>query len=360
MHPVLEALERCDPSNPLINFPPPCLPDLLEYADLVAAVTLAAYNRVVSGDGTSLPVVATDAPLAELAGTAWAGAVTADAAGVAGEEALRAALETAHPSNGMSGKNTGGGWAVSGRRWLVDAVDRPETLAAGQPFWSAIITVQSQSFEHHDGELAESTDAVVITAPAMGRLWFAVRGFGAYSCSVNGDAPVAQRISAGQSMDVAMGIAELDVDSLMLPVLQASPRIPGRLGIGWSQMLVAEGLMPLAIASNVDQVHDVLGLRLLLEESGGRLSTIQNLRGDGGVFVLSSNERIHDHTLVAIGPQPLAESRTFLARHFAAEGEAVAAQGMLRGFAQPAYRDRITLPALVVVPPIASQPEHQR
>jgi histidinol-phosphatase len=64
----------------------------------------------------------------------------------------------------------------SGRQWVVDPIDGTKNFLRGNPIWATLISVQDES----------GTLAAVVTAPALGRRWWAARGQGAWTRDVDG------------------------------------------------------------------------------------------------------------------------------------------------------------------------------
>src|SRR6476619_270406 len=86
------------------------------------------------------------------------------------EEAIRERLERERPKDGMLGEEfgvTGGG----GRRWIVDPIDGTRNYSRGIPVWATLIALEE------DGVVQLG----VVSAPALGRRWWAERGAGAHA-----------------------------------------------------------------------------------------------------------------------------------------------------------------------------------
>jgi histidinol-phosphatase len=64
----------------------------------------------------------------------------------------------------------------AGRMWVIDPIDGTKNFMRGMSLWSTLISVQDDT----------GTLAAVVTAPALGRRWWAARGNGAWTQDVNG------------------------------------------------------------------------------------------------------------------------------------------------------------------------------
>ncbi|MBF9067192.1 inositol monophosphatase family protein [Streptacidiphilus fuscans] len=123
------------------------------------------------------------------AGTAWRAKSDGSPVSLADEQierTLRSAIQREHPADGVLGEEFGSTGRGRRRRWVVDAIDGTASFLAGQPEWSTLIAL-------------EADDTVVlglVTAPALGRRWWAARGTGAWTQATGpaGSAPV-QRVT---------------------------------------------------------------------------------------------------------------------------------------------------------------------
>jgi histidinol-phosphatase len=64
----------------------------------------------------------------------------------------------------------------AGRQWVVDPIDGTKNFLRGNPIWATLISIQDDT----------GTLAAVVTAPALGRRWWAARGKGAWTRDVDG------------------------------------------------------------------------------------------------------------------------------------------------------------------------------
>jgi histidinol-phosphatase len=80
------------------------------------------------------------------------------------ETALRARIERERPGEPVLGEEEGGGDATG---WVLDPIDGTRNYTRGIPVWATLIAYADQ--------------VAVVSAPALGRRWWAERGQGAYA-----------------------------------------------------------------------------------------------------------------------------------------------------------------------------------
>src|SRR5690606_18538622 len=102
-------------------------------------------------------------------------------ADLAVEDAIREVLAEHRPEDTVAGEERGGS-SDTGRVWVVDPIDGTKNVLRGVPAWATLIA------------LVEDNRPLVgvVSAPALGKRWWAERGAGAH-CSTGGGA--AERIS---------------------------------------------------------------------------------------------------------------------------------------------------------------------
>jgi histidinol-phosphatase len=140
----------------------------------------------------------------------------------------------------------------------------------------------------------------VVSAPALGRRWWAARGEGAFADG--------NRIRVSAVTD--LGDAMLSYDSWVgfeRWGLGEAARILERrcwrsrgLGDFWSHVLVAEGAVDVALEPEVS-LWDVAPLLVIVEEAGGRFTDALGRRAADGGSALSTNGHVHDEVLAILG-----------------------------------------------------------
>jgi histidinol-phosphatase len=197
------------------------------------------------------------------------------------ERLLRSRVEAEKPGDAVVGEEYGA-TGDSRRRWVFDPIDGTKNYVRGVPVWATLVALQE------DGVVTTG----VVSAPALGRRWWARRGQGAY---LNGE-PI--HVSQVRSL----GDAHLSYSSLggwkgtrFLDLADAVWRTRA-FGDFWSHVLVAEGAVDVAAEPEVS-LWDLAALQVIVEEAGGRFTDVSGVaRPDGGSAV-SSNGLLHDATL---------------------------------------------------------------
>ena len=163
------------------------------------------------------------------------------------EQALRELIGARRPGEGVFGEEDGGD--PDGVRWIVDPIDGTKNFVRGIPVWATLIALA------RDDELVLG----VVSAPALGRRWWAARDEGAYC---NGT-PI--RVSSVSQLGDAAVSAALASDLATLEDVVWHAR---GLGDFWQHVLVAEGALDAAIDYPL-KLWDYAALVPIVEEAGG-------------------------------------------------------------------------------------------
>lgn len=211
-------------------------------------------------------------------------------ADIAVEDVVRSVLAERCPSDVVAGEERGGEIGA-GRAWVIDPIDGTKNFLRGVPAWASLISLVS------DGHPVVG----VISAPALGRRWWAARGLGAW-CGPAGEAGSPIRVSGvGDVADAYVSTTHLGTwcehhsRAAYLRLVDACWENRA-FGDFWQHCLVAEGAIDLA-AEPVVNPWDVAAIQVLVEEAGGRFTDLDGTaRYDGG-NVLTSNGLLHDTAL---------------------------------------------------------------
>ncbi|HWF57974.1 MAG TPA: inositol monophosphatase family protein [Candidatus Dormibacteraeota bacterium] len=205
------------------------------------------------------------------------------------EEMIRAQLARARPGHAVLGEE-GGASGPAEWRWIVDPIDGTKNFARGVPVWATLLSLQ------HDGE----ETCAVISAPALGRRWWARQDGGAQA---NGRAVHVSAVSRLEDASVSVSdvrdFARLGWGDGFARVAASCRRLRG-FGDFWSHMLVAEGAIDCGIEATVSE-WDISAVRLIVREAGGRFSDLAGVDQTRGGSVVTSNGLIHDQVLACLG-----------------------------------------------------------
>jgi histidinol-phosphatase len=200
------------------------------------------------------------------------------------ETAIRTRVLADRPGHGLFGEEHGLiGPASSPWRWIVDPVDGTSNFVRGIPVWATLIALT------YEDEVVVG----VVSAPALGRRWWASRGGGAF---VDGS-PI--HVSTVDSLDAAQvsvtfssGWDELGLTPRLVELQQAAWRARG-FGDFWQHMLVAEGAVEVGIDAIGVQTYDLAAVQIVVEEAGGTFTDRTGRRGYDGGSAVSSNGLLH-------------------------------------------------------------------
>jgi histidinol-phosphatase len=251
----------------------------LELADAADAITLSRFRAadlVVETKPDLTPVTEADRDV---------------------ERAIRDALARVRPGDSVLGEEFGASTAPDGdRRWIVDPIDGTKNYVRGIPVWATLVALQE----------GERIVAGVVSAPALGRRWWAASGSGAFASDPVAAAPRRLAVSGVSELaDAQLCISELEewrrVDRLDA-LLELSGRCWRTRGFGdfWGYMLVAEGAAEICTEPEVS-LWDLAALQVVVEEAGGRFTDRAGAPHADGGDALATNGRLHDAALAIVG-----------------------------------------------------------
>lgn len=176
-------------------------------------------------------------------------------------------------------------------RWIVDPIDGTKNYVRGVPIWATLIGLE------HDGTMV----AGVVSAPALQTRWWAGHGLGAFR---NGESIRVSSVASLSDAQVSFawdGSETFEGDGIGARMMELSHRCWRTRGIGdfWQHMLVAEGAFDIAIDPIV-ALWDVAALVPILDEAGGRWSTLAGRTDVGGGSFVCTNGRLHDDVIAAL------------------------------------------------------------
>ncbi|HZY74874.1 MAG TPA: histidinol-phosphatase [Jatrophihabitantaceae bacterium] len=211
------------------------------------------------------------------------------------EQAIREQLGEVRPGDAVLGEEFGGVAVPSGRSWVIDPIDGTKNFVRGVPVWATLIALV-------DGP---GTPVVgVVSAPALGRRWWACRGGGAWS-SAFGSEPRQIQVSAVSDLaDASLSFSSLS-GWAALGRRDAFVALTDRVwrtrayGDFWSYMLLAEGAVDLAAEPELS-LWDMAALAPIVTEAGGRFTGLDGTDGVGQGNAAASNGLLHDEFLAAL------------------------------------------------------------
>jgi histidinol-phosphatase len=205
------------------------------------------------------------------------------------ETALRAMLAEARPADLVLGEEFGGARAGAGRQWVIDPIDATKNYVRGVPVWATLIGLVI------DGR----AEVGVVSAPALGRRWWAARGAGAHTTGPDGQR--ALRVSAVRDLaDASLSFSDhVGWRPASLAALTGAVWRARAYGDFWSHLLVAEGAVDVAAEPELN-VWDVAGLVAIIEEAGGRMTGVDGSPVLGAGSGLTTNGLLHEQVLALL------------------------------------------------------------
>ena len=185
----------------------------------------------------------------------------------------------------------------SPRQWIIDPIDGTKNFVRGVPVWATLIS------------LAEDGEAVVglVSAPALGKRWWAVKGGGAWSGRSLALARQLHVSSVADLEDASLSYSSLSgwVDRRrlrgMLSLMQGCWRTRAY-GDFWSYMLLASGAVDVAAEPELE-VYDMAALVPIVSEAGGRFTSLAGEPGPWGGDAVATNGPLHDAVLTLLAKE---------------------------------------------------------
>jgi histidinol-phosphatase len=210
------------------------------------------------------------------------------------ERIIRDGIESARPHDAILGEEYGT-QGDSTRQWVIDPIDGTANFLRGVPIWGTLIAL--------------AIDGVpivgVVSAPALGKRWWAATGHGAWG-QAEGEEPRPLKVSAVADVaDASLsynniqgwdGVGRLDdIVALSRAVWRARA-----IGDMWSYMLLAEGALDVVGEFDL-QPYDMAALIPIVEEAGGRFTSVGGAPGPWHGSALATNGLLHDRVLALLG-----------------------------------------------------------
>ena len=248
----------------------------LELADLADEITLARFGAADLAVETKPDLT----PVTE--------------ADTAVERAVRERIAAIRPEDAVVGEEYGGDERDADRRWIIDPIDGTKSYVRGIPVWATLIAVQER----------DEITIGVVSAPGLGRRWWAARGNGAFGRA--GGEERALHVSGVRELSGAQlcfgGLEEWAEVGRPETLLELGRRCWRSRGFGdfWGYMIVAEGGAEIMLDPIV-AVWDLAAPLVIVEEAGGRFTDFAGTRTAEGGDALATNGYLHGHALGVVG-----------------------------------------------------------
>jgi len=205
------------------------------------------------------------------------------------ERLLRDSLSAAFPGDGFLGEEFGDAPSTTGYRWIIDPIDGTRCFIRNIPHWATLVGLEFK------GEMI----AGVSYAPADNQLFRALRGEGTFKNDKR--VRVSDVSELNQSLACYSGVQYFQKagrEETFLKVMRGVDRARG-FGDYYGFVLVAQGSCDLMVDFGVHE-WDIAGLKVIVEEAGGRFTD-----WDGGADLqrpdcLASNGHVHEAAIAIL------------------------------------------------------------
>ena len=206
------------------------------------------------------------------------------------EEALKAILTAERPADGIIGEEFGNSGSEA-RKWIIDPIDGTANYLRGVPVWASLIALS----------IDQKPVLSVVSAPALGRRWWAAPGVGAFTRDIDGSVRDLKVSGITELANASLSYNNLQLwDSYgYLDELMAMSRQVWRTrayGDFLSYMYLAEGSVDI-VAEHDLKIYDIAALVPIVELAGGEFSAIDGALTETTTSVLATNGRLHDTCL---------------------------------------------------------------
>ena len=245
----------------------PFLSDIADRADAVAMRWFRAAGLRVEDKADHSPVTEADRAIEAIA---------------------RSIARERHPELGVLGEEEGVA-GDSGLRLIVDPIDGTRNFVRGIPVFATLLAI----------EVTGEVVAGLVSAPALHARWHAARGAGAFRDGRR------LHVSAARSLqDALLFHGNLGPQEGAPPAgfTRLVARVARTRGFGdfYQHMLVAEGAGEIAI-DPVMHPWDIAALQVIVEEAGGRATSLNGERSIHATSLVTSNGTLHDVVVGALG-----------------------------------------------------------
>ena len=208
------------------------------------------------------------------------------------EQYIRDELMSARPSDGVIGEEQPDTATEANRQWIIDPIDGTKNYVRGVPVWATLIALSE------DGNLKLG----VVSAPALGRRWWAVAGGGAFTQDVDGSVRPIHVSDVGQLADASLSYSDAvgwaGFESALGDLQEVTWRSRAY-GDFWSHVMVAEGVVDIAVEPELS-VWDMAAFIAIVREAGGKVTGFDGSDALIHKSAVTTNTILHNDVLRVI------------------------------------------------------------
>jgi histidinol phosphatase-like enzyme (inositol monophosphatase family) len=215
------------------------------------------------------------------------------------EETIRGTLKRARPRDAVLGEEYGR-TGHGARCWVIDPIDATKNFVRGVPVWATLIA------------LMEYDEVVVgvVSAPSLGRRWWAARDGGSWTGRSLAKASRCQVSKVTNLADASLSYSSLsgwEEQGRLANLLDLARSVWRTRAFGdfWSHVLVAEGAVDVSTEPEVS-LWDLAALQVIVEEAGGLFTDLNGVPSPDGGSVVCTNGALHSEVLRTLGGGQLA------------------------------------------------------
>ncbi|WP_256106251.1 histidinol-phosphatase [Streptomyces sp. ODS05-4] len=216
----------------------------------------------------------------------------------AAEELIRGQLQRARPRDSVLGEEYGE-QGTGPRRWVIDPIDGTKNYVRGVPVWATLIALTEA------GPGGFQPVVGLVSAPALGRRWWAAKGLGAYTGRSLTSASRIHVSQVGKMADASFAYSSLsgwEEQGRLGGFLDLTRAVWRTRGYGdfWPYMMVAEGAIDLAAEPELS-LWDMAAPAVVVQEAGGSFTGLDGAPGPHSGNAAASNGLLHEELLGYLG-----------------------------------------------------------
>jgi histidinol-phosphatase len=206
-------------------------------------------------------------------------------------------LTEQRPTHAAFGEEHGlAGDAESPWRWIIDPIDGTSGFVRGIPVWATLIALT---------HVEAGAVLGVVSAPALGRRWWGGVDLGAHVSALGATrsirvSNVVDLAEAQVSITHSSGWHDLGLTGALVELQQTARRSRG-FGDFWQHMMVAEGVLDVAVDAVGVAPYDLAAIQPIVEAAGGSFTDRHGEPTFEHDTAVSSNGLLHPDVIVLLG-----------------------------------------------------------
>jgi histidinol-phosphatase len=207
------------------------------------------------------------------------------------EDQVRGTLKRARPRDAVLGEEYGK-TGYGARCWVIDPIDATKNFVRGVPVWATLIALMDE----------DEVVVGLVSAPALGRRWWAARDGGAWTGRSLAKASRLQVSSVTKLSDASLSFSSIvgwEEQGRLEDFMNLTRSVWRTRAFGdfWSHMMVAEGSIDIATDPEGVDLWDLAALQVIVEEAGGIFTNLSGVPTPNGGSVICANHHLHGEVL---------------------------------------------------------------